>query len=176
MPGCTPPCVEIQEGWTTRQKWNYVKNLYMPSYDIDSNGNYVDPRDAGDVARISSEAKYDGMYNTDLAAWQARILGGHNEPFERFLQWQYQIGTTMYGNLPQHKKHDHVGHCWMPCPYSTDSSAERSVTMLGFSVGTKVDHGIYYMKTQARGSVWGYECTFDSCPYYIGENIRYFYV
>lgn len=34
---------------------------------------------------------------------------------------------------------------------------------------------IYYMKTQNNGSVWGFECTFDGCPYYIATGRRYFH-
>lgn len=32
--------------------------------------------------------------------------------------WEYIYGTTASGNLPQHKKHFHSGHCWAPCPFS----------------------------------------------------------
>jgi hypothetical protein len=55
--------------------------------------------------------------------------------------------------------------------------------MLGVdpSTITKVNHTgddgrIYYMKTHMRISVWGYECTFDNCPYYLDNGQRYFYI
>lgn len=167
-------CVEIQTGWSNRRKWNYVKNLYMASYNILPNGDYYDSRDVSDVSRVADEAKFTTMFNTDLANWQAR---GANIEFERFLQWQYEYGTTIYGNLPQHKKvGDHVGHCWAPCPYSNDSDATRSETMLGFTPGTKNDHGIYYMETASNGTEWGFRCTYDDCPYYTATGNRYFYV
>jgi len=183
MPGCTPPCVEIKLGWSDRQKWNYVKNLYQPNYTIDSNGDEADPRAIDDEARIADFVTWDGQYNDDHTTW---ITYYSSTPFEKWLQWQYEIGTTVYGNLPQHKKSEHKGHCWMPCPYTsiTDSSVERSETMWSGSGApelSRVAHGIYYMKTQARGSVWGYECTFDGCSYLestggVVSGTRYFYV
>lgn len=58
-------------------------------------------------------------------------------------------------------------------------------SVLGYSrtthSGTRVrpfssDEVHYYMKTQSRGSAWGYECTYDNCPYKINEGGPYFYV
>lgn len=189
MPGCKPPCVEIHPSWTDRQKWNYVKSLYMPAYTIDLNGNYVDPRDVGDQSRINDESKFTNTYNIDVAVWQARIVGGHDEPFEKFLQWQYNIGTTMYGNLPQDKKQSHEGYCWMPCPYHRDddwTQAEidvmrgRTRTMLGLESWQDplegfADHDDYYMELHSRGNVWGYQCTYSGCPYEITYGVKYFY-
>lgn len=167
------PCVEIKEGWTSRQKWNYVKNLHQPNYAIDANGDEADSRAIDDEARIADFVIWDGQYNTDYNNW---ITSYSNIAFERWLQWQYEIGTTVYGNLPQHKRHDHDGHCWMPCPYSADSSDERSSEMLGFTP-TKNDHGIYYMKTESRAA-WGFECTYSGCPHIVdyGNDNAYFYV
>jgi len=189
MPGCSPGCVEIKYGWTDRQKWNYVRNIYQPNYNINDDGDYVDVREAEDQARVNDEAKYTSMYNGDWAAWQARVAGGHDEPFEKFLQWQFEIGTTMYGNLPQYNKHDHVGYCWMPCAYHEDddwteeqiaSMRSRTRTMLGLEEWQDPlegfsDHGDYYMKLHAKGHVWGWECTSDNCPYYVTYGVRYFY-
>lgn len=166
------PCVEIKDGWTNRQKWNYVKNLYMASYEIDDDGDYVDSRELLDPARVIDEQKYLVMFNTDLDAWSERGVG----EFERFLQWQYERGTTIYGNLPQYKKSQHEGHCWAPCPYSTDSSDARSETMLGFEPATKNDHDIYYMKTDINGTKWGFTCTYSGCPYLITTGQQYFYL
>jgi len=166
-------CVEIQTGWTNRQKWNYVKNLYMSSYGIDANGDYIDSRDLLDPARIADEQKYILMFNADLAAWQARGSAGE---FERFLQWQYEYGTTIYGNLAQHKKDQHDGHCWAPCPYSTASSDTRSENMLGFEPSVKNDHGTSYMQTDSNGTSWGFRCTYSGCPYLQSTGKQYFYV
>jgi len=33
------------------------------------------------------------------------------------------------------------------------------------------------MKTEGKGSVWGFECTFDNCPFIeLSDGKRYFYV
>ena len=93
-------------------------------------------------------------------------------------KWEQIYGSTLYGNLPQHKKHHHVGHCWAPCPYSTQCSDLRREHMIGTYGGTVNDHTangkVHYMATSNRG-VWGYECTFDNCPYYTVNGRRYFY-
>ena len=182
MPGCRPPCVTTFSG-TNRQKWNYVKNLYMPSYTIDGDGDYTDNRSASDVARIADEDKYDAMYAEDLAHWQATRPSAD---FEKWLQWQYEIGTIHYGNLPQHKKSEHVGYCWFPCPYSNENEGtevpiEWSRYKLGlddneYPLEGRNDHGIYYMKLQSKGNNWGFECSYDGCTYYVAYGERYFYV
>lgn len=102
-------------------------------------------------------------------------------------KWKYLYGTDAYGNLPQHKKDQHVGHCYAPCPYSTQSDTQRSFHMLGndFDLSTRYNHTgpdgtIYYMEVTSKGSKWGFECTFSGCPYLIlPENVegkKYFYV
>jgi len=176
MPGCSPPCVEIKEGWSDRQKWNYVKNLYQPNYAIDVNGDEADSRAVDDEAKIADFVVWDGQYNEDHANW---IMLYSNKPFEKWLQWQYEIGTTAYGNLPQHKRNDHSGHCWMPCPYSTDSTTERSETMWSSSGApelTRNDHGNNYMQTDSNGTAWGWRCTYSGCSYEVAYNKSYFYV
>lgn len=96
-------------------------------------------------------------------------------------RWEQLYGTTVYGNLPQHKKHNHVGHCWAKCPYDTTCSGVRRRHMVGTETppeGTVLHEAggkHYYMKTHSRG-VWGFECTFDGCPYYITYGKRYFFV
>ncbi len=176
MPGCSPPCVEIKEGWTDRQKWNYVKNLYQPNYATDENGDESDARAIDDEARIADFVTWDGQYSADVLIWSTFYSG---KAFEKWLQWQYEIGTTAYGNLPQHKKDYHDGHCWMPCPYSTDSIDDRSETMWDVNDDptlTKNDHGDSYMQTDSNGTVWGWRCTYSGCPYEAAYNKPYFYV
>jgi hypothetical protein len=178
MPGCKPPCVKIVSG-TDRQKWNYVRNLYQPSYVVDSSYNYVDPRPASDPARIEDEAGYFLDFNEDLAVWQSLH---YTKPFEKFLQWRNEIGTTAYGNLPQHKRQEHVGHCWAPCPYSTQSSDFRTRSLLGITISgslpTKVNHvlsdGREVFLQNADGGV--FICPFDGCTHYITNGTRYHYL
>ena len=87
-------------------------------------------------------------------------------------------GTEAFGNLSQHTKSEHEGSCWVPCPYSTYATDQRTLDLLG-SATTKVVHQDannreYYMRPVHKGQ-WGYECTFDDCPYYLATGIRYFY-
>ena len=112
--------------------------------------------------------------------WICNTVSG--TPQER---WESIYGTTAYGNLPQFKKIDHVGHCWHPCPYSTQCDPTRARMLLDLDVvsGTlpsRVDHTdgnsmVYYMQTSARGNLWGYECTFPGCTFSGYGNVPYFY-
>jgi hypothetical protein len=98
-------------------------------------------------------------------------------------KWEYIYGTDAYGNLPQYKKDQHVGHCWHPCPYSLQADDNRVRIMLGLSdtdpLPDRNSHfdgnKIHYMKTESRGSKWGFECTYDNCSYYTTNGRRYFY-
>lgn len=112
-----------------------------------------------------------------------KIYGYLPSPQEK---WEYMHGTDAYGNLPQYKKDQHVGHCYAPCPYSTQSPALRSFHMLGndFDLNERYNHTdangiIYYMETTSKGSKWGFECTFNGCPYLTlpeNDETKYFYV
>jgi hypothetical protein len=99
--------------------------------------------------------------------------------------WQRLYGTEAVGQLPQWKKDQHEGHCWHPCPYSTQCSPEQTRNLLGLAdtdpLPTQADHTDgngkeYFMRTQYKNS-WGYECTFETCPYYttVNPGTRYFY-
>lgn len=98
-------------------------------------------------------------------------------------EWEYIHGTTIDGNLPQHKKHHHVGHCWCPCPYDTDARCSdlRKEHLLGPPPFPDTEAHVdangkeYYMTTSSRGSAWGFECTFSGCPYNDAHGIEYFY-
>lgn len=175
-------------GVSDRQVWNFTRNFFIPSYQIDSQGNYAPTGDPSDPCVITASGNYDLAFASDYLDWQTRAP---NARFEKYLEWRQQYGTKAYANLPQHKRSEHVGHCWMPCPYSTDSSALRSELMWSKTNAptlSGVDHGIYYMKTAAKGSVWGFECTYSGCPYFINtggvldgygnvvSGTRYFYV
>ena len=100
--------------------------------------------------------------------------------------WQKLYGTEAVGQLPQWKKDQHEGHCWHPCPYSTQCAALQTRNLLGLvdddPLPTKTSHTDandreYFMRTQYKGS-WGYECTFDDCYYFttVSSGIRYFYI
>ena len=109
---------------------------------------------------------------------------GWNRHCDRPDAWEHMYGTTQEGNLPDWKKDDHVGSCWVPCPYSTQASDLRKRHLLGLGdldpVPLGEDHTadgkIHYMRPKSKGSTWGYECTFDNCPYYLANGQRYFYV
>lgn len=114
--------------------------------------------------------------------------------------WEELYGTDLEGNLPQHLK-THIGNCWKPCPYSTQAVGDfsdpkwesyetlygsidiylYSKAMLGVDiVPTLVDHTlpngkVVYLKYAYRG-VWGFECTFPGCTFFVENNRRYFYV
>ncbi len=120
----------------------------------------------------------------DYGDWQIET-GNSIVTFDKWLLWRIEIGTTSYGNLPRDKKHDgKKGHCWAPCPYSTQSSDLRTRHMLGLSstdpLPVKVDHesmGItYYMTTASKVSKWGFECPYNGCTYFIATlGNKYFY-
>jgi hypothetical protein len=170
MSGCKPSCIGQVVG-TSREKWDYVRAIYFPTP--------VETRDADDPARLADEAELDQLFGEDEAIWST-TYSGVGVPFEKFMQWYYQHGTYQYGNLGDFKKDDHVGHCFAPCPYDTACSDERTRHMLDLSdtdpLPLRTAHGIYYMRTESRGSKWGFECTYDSCPHYLSTGRRYFYV
>lgn len=45
-------------------------------------------------------------------------------------KWRQIYGTENYGNLPENKKGQHVGHKYAPCPFSTQSGNLRTRIML----------------------------------------------
>jgi len=96
--------------------------------------------------------------------------------------WEQLYGTTVSGNLPQHKKHHHEGHKWAQCPYDTVSSGIRSRHLTGSDVPVEgqilhedANGRHYYMKTKSKGPRWGFECTYPGCPYEIATGKPYFY-
>lgn len=165
MARCKPDCVTTVTG-TNREKWDYVRSLYF--------GDYTEARAVDDEARIADEAALTALFGEDEASWLARAP---SKPFERWMQWKYEYGTEAYANLPEYKTDDHIGRCYAACPYSTEATDLRSEHMLG-SVPTKVTHTIdgvtYYMEIAYQGR-WGFRCTYDGCPYYLTNGIRYFY-
>ena len=131
------------------------------------------------------------------------------------LTWEELYGSSLDNNLPQHKKHLHIGNMWIPCPYSTQAIKNfdnwqdvygitigeyedlygpvdrysKIRNMLGLSEtdplppGTgpnAVDHRApdgreIYLRPAGKG-IWGYECIFEGCPYFLDTGKRYFYI
>ena len=166
MAGCLPQCVSIITG-TDREKWDYVREIYFPTG--------VETRDPDDPSRLDDEAYLDDTFAQDYLVWSTTYSG---VPLERFMQWYYEHGTYQYNNLGDFK--NTIGHCFAPCPYDTACSPTRTRHMLGLEetdpLPTRSAHGIYYMRTESRGSKWGFECTYDNCPHYLDTGQRYFYV
>lgn len=132
---------------------------------------------------VTSSGVVDYM-NREIAEYDAWVFANKVVPFDKWLLWKRRIGTSNYGNLPSDNKHSNkVGHCYAPCPYSTQSTDLRTTLMLsleeGESLPDKVDHSVggvtYYMQTASRGSMWGFECTHPGCPYYLLTGQKYFF-
>lgn len=95
-------------------------------------------------------------------------------------KWKKIYGTEYVGNLPQYKKIYHVGYIWAPCPYSTQSSDQRTRALLGLNYGDpvpeKTDHtdgegAVHYLTRNGKS----FECVFENCPYNIDNGKHYFY-
>ena len=121
------------------------------------------------------------QYIIDVNEWTAwassnGISAVDVNKFGKWLIWKCLYGTVNYGNLPSDKKHEHIGRCWAPCPFdSTNYTAERSESWLGYIPTSLADHGSFYMKVAYHGS-WGMECTYSGCPYLIDHEHPYFHV
>ena len=199
MAGCIIPCVEVNKYGPSapdnldlcRRKWNYVRSLFVGGYLINTSGVWVDclptivdcyNRPSDNPGKIADIALYDEMFDIDYDFWYQHHK---STPFERFLEWRYRYGTTALNNLPQHKRQTHIGHCWAPCPYSTQSPELRTRHMLGLSntdpLPSRVDHTdsltdkVWYMSTGNNGSAWGYRCEYPGCPHYLESGQYYFY-
>lgn len=177
MARCKVGCIEILDGATNREKWDYVRSFFIKYPD-------PDPRDVSDPARIADENRLDGLYTTDLANWQQYNTDTNSSvPFERWLQWKWTYNTEMYGNLPQYRAFEHTGKVYAPCPYDTSCPEERTRILLDLGLSNPLPaqtiHEIgdrHYYMIETRNGRWGYQCTFDNCPYYISTGQRFFYV
>jgi len=180
-----------------RRKWNYVRNLYSPIYQIDENGDWEDTRgqytdnelcgvgeNTPNMAYWLDVNKYKRKFYDHLFEWTDYASSRVTKAaiFERWLQWKYEIGSSsiLYNNLPQHKRNDHFGHCWMLCPYDINNTENKMRAMLDlvpeqFPLEGRNNHGNYYMQTVNRGHVWGFECTSPTCPYRTAYGKPYFY-
>lgn len=168
MAGCLYRCPTIS-GATFEEKWDSLRDHYGPR--------------TWATTAVRSE-----KYSNDLAEFieWANNLGKNASDanlFGRWLNWKLSIGSQNYGNLSTRVRDGHTGIRCIPCPYDTmpdtvtDSAAwdERSNLWLGFVPGTRVDHSGGYMRVAQHGSVWGFECTSDSCPHFTSTGKRYFH-
>ena len=156
-------CVAVT-GTTPEEIWEEIRLVYGPT-------NF----DSASVLEIRSK---------DITEWGEWVEANYEVGFDVWLLWKLSIGTSNVGNLPAKKNHvEQVGHCYAPCPYSTQSNDIRTRHMLGLSdtdpLPAKVDHSdsqaVYYMKTAYSGR-WGFRCSFGSeCPGY-SNGTNYIYV
>lgn len=163
MSKCTNFCVTVS-GTTNEEIWREI-SLHIGPKNVTTSGAMA-------------------LMEKEIGLFEDWVLDNHQVPFGDWLLWYRRVGTTNYGNLPLDKKHDgKVGHCYAPCPYSTQSSDFRTRLVLGLDdddpLPVKVDHSLgdttYYMKTASRGSKWGFECTYASCPFNAITGQKYFY-
>jgi hypothetical protein len=163
MSRCNDYCITVS-GTTSEEIWREVSLVTGPK-------------------QIYSDDAIDLM-GQDIAEYDAWVLANKVVPFDKWLLWKRRVGTSNYGNLPEDKKRlDKVGHCYAPCPYSTQSTDLRTRHLLGLdddaTIPTKVTHEVggvtYYMRTANRGSKWGFECTHPGCPYYLLTGEKYFF-
>lgn len=163
MSRCNDNCITVS-GTTNEEIWQEISLVLGPK-------------------NITSSGVIDYM-NEEIAEYTGWVMANKEVPFDKWLLWKRRVGTSNYGNLPSDKKQlDKVGHCYAPCPYSTQSSDLRTSNLLSLDSGEalpdRVDHSVdgvtYYMRTASRGSKWGFECTYPGCPYYLLTGQKYFF-
>lgn len=163
-------CVDVSQTASNEEVWKAIRQVYgpYPTYDL--------PTDI-----LPSYQRHIDLFNSDVAEYNAWVsVTGHTTvSFKKWLIWYIMHGTTNYNNLRTNKVGEKVGRSYAPCPYDTNSSDIRSTIMLG-TVPTKVLHELnsvhYYMEASNKGPKWGWQCTFEDCPYNISNNKKYFYI
>ncbi len=167
MSTCLYKCPTIS-GSSFEERWESLRRHYGPLPEAMSLAIRID-KYSEDLSLFVDWANEHGRDSFDAAL------------FGRWLNWKLSIGTDNYGNLPTRKK-DHVGVSCVPCPYDIPPDGisatywdERSRLWVGAIPDSYADHGSYYMKVASKGSVWGWECTSNSCPYFLETGKRYFH-
>ena len=163
-------CVDVSQTASNEEVWKAVRTIYgpVPIYTL--------PTDI-----VPSYQLYADLMNSDIMEYNGWVAAtGHSSvSFKKWLIWYISHGTTNYNNLRTNKVSNKVGRIYAPCPYDTESSDQRCIDMLG-EVPTKVVHEFnsihYYMEANSRGSKWGWQCTFEGCPYNISNGKKYFYI
>lgn len=166
MPGCATRCT-IFSGTNRDDVWVEIRDHFGPRI-----------HDASTIAT-------NGIYINDINEWTVWANNNGADPitdvekFGKWLIWKCSVGTTNYGNLSTRIR-DHVGVSCVPCPYSTDSDADRTRMWLDLEaadpIPTQNDHTNSYMKVAQRGSSWGWECTYSGCPHQVDNGYPYFHV
>jgi hypothetical protein len=160
MPGCVTKCTSYRTT-SIDEAWEDIRDHFGPRVAIGST------RYNEDIAEWEEWANNNGVSTTDASK------------FGKWLVWRCAYGTAEYGNLPTRKR-DHTGISCVTCPYDSNSDSVRTRLWLDLEytdlLPTRSDHGTYYMRVAHRGNSWGFECTSDSCPYYIANGTRYFHV
>jgi hypothetical protein len=162
------PAVDTTSYYTA---WESVRNNYGPK--------------PGSMSAADRTAMYGSdldEYGGWLSLWNSehgQAVGGQDiqntvERFGKWMIWRCANGTSNYGNL-QRRIRDHHGLSCAPCPYDSNTSTLRSETTLGF-VPDRTDHGNHFMEIAQRGSVWGFECTYSGCSYFLDNGYTYFEV
>lgn len=159
-------------------------------YDINTKGLSLEDtwlviREAfGPIPRVGL-AIYTDLMNQEIAEYNNYVSTQVNKvSFNKWLIWKLTTGSISYGNFTPDTKNDHVGHCFAPCPYDSNSTDLRTRLLLGLSesdlLPIKILHEQnnthYYMQTMNHGAVWGYQCSFPGCPYFTSNNKPYFYI
>ena len=159
MPGCATRCTTYRQD-TTDNAWEDVRAHFGPVTEV---GSDVYVEDFSEWATWSSEH---GVSVSD-----ANMFG-------KWLIWKCSYGTTEYGNLPTRKR-EHTGISCIPCPYDNRSSENHTRLWLELEdsepIPSRNNHGTYYMRVAQRGASWGFECTYDTCNYFVSNGTRYFH-
>jgi hypothetical protein len=170
------PCVRrcpTLSGTTIPEVWEELRYYYGPR---NRGEDFEIELRAADIAEFTEWATEKGRDDTDYVL------------FGKWFQWRLSVGTADYGNLPSYKKPSHEGISGVPCPYdlkpsnmSQDSWDLRLRHWLGGAPSSTNSHvdgtgKHYYMKVSSRGGLWGFECTYENCPYKITYGYSYFYI
>lgn len=168
MPGCLG--CPTSSSTTISGVWTDFRFHYGPNPDnmgTEINGStYRDILYSEDLADYSEWALAHGMANP--------LNDSNYKVFRDWFSWKLMFGSNSGGELPTRIR-DHVGISCAPCPYDTNCDNIRAAHMVGSVPPSRNDHGIYYMKIEQRGAVWGFVCTYSSCPYLLSTGHAYFY-
>ena len=154
-----------------------------PSNSTDINNVWADFRNYyGPTLASMSSVDRDALRTEDLGLYLVWAIEhdisdptNNYNAFKRWFSWKLMVGTNSGGNLPERIR-DHVGLNCAKCPYDTNCDDIRAENMIGYVPSNQTDHGIYYMKIEGHGSVWGFRCTYLGCPYLADTGRAYFYV